>query len=236
MLRARDAMDRDYALPLDVAELAAVACVSRGALHPQRSRRRSARHRTATSSVAASSERCTSCARPTAPSPTSAWRSGSRASGTFSRTFTRHRRRDHRRSSATADRCRVCRRASSRRGRDRAVSEKRPDRARPYDQRHVTDASAVPSSFVLDQDEALDFYVNKLGLEVATDRRPRVHALAHGARPRRPGPRDPARAARARRSMDDATAAQVRGARHQGRGGRRAVPHHRRRPRHLRDR
>ena len=28
MLRARDAMDRDYALPLDVAELSAVACVS----------------------------------------------------------------------------------------------------------------------------------------------------------------------------------------------------------------
>ena len=28
MLRARDAMDRDYALPLDVANLAAVACVS----------------------------------------------------------------------------------------------------------------------------------------------------------------------------------------------------------------
>ena len=28
MLRARDAMDRDYALPLDVSNLAAVACVS----------------------------------------------------------------------------------------------------------------------------------------------------------------------------------------------------------------
>jgi AraC-like DNA-binding protein len=28
MLRARDAMDRDYSLPLDVARLAAVACVS----------------------------------------------------------------------------------------------------------------------------------------------------------------------------------------------------------------
>jgi AraC-like DNA-binding protein len=28
MLRARDAMDRDYALPLDVANLASVACVS----------------------------------------------------------------------------------------------------------------------------------------------------------------------------------------------------------------
>ena len=29
MLRARDAMDRDYAQPLDVAKLASVACVSR---------------------------------------------------------------------------------------------------------------------------------------------------------------------------------------------------------------
>jgi AraC-like DNA-binding protein len=29
MLRARDAMDRDYALPLDVPELASVACVSK---------------------------------------------------------------------------------------------------------------------------------------------------------------------------------------------------------------
>jgi AraC-like DNA-binding protein len=30
MLRARDAMDRDYALPLDVPKLASIACVSEG--------------------------------------------------------------------------------------------------------------------------------------------------------------------------------------------------------------
>ena len=62
---------------------------------------------------------------------------------------------------------------------------------------------------MLDQDEALDFYVGKLGLEVNTRRRPRLHALAHRQRARRPDreillerPGPPA--------MDDATAAQVR--------------------------
>ena len=55
--------------------------------------------------------------------------------------------------------------------------------------------------YVLDQDEALDFYVGKLGIEVARDVDLGCHALAHGPRARRRRA-DPARApgpARARR-------------------------------------
>ena len=73
--------------------------------------------------------------------------------------------------------------------------------------------------FVLDQDEALDFYVGKLGLEVAHRRGPRLHALADRQRPRRPGreillerPGPPAHGRRP-------TAEQVRELRHQGRRG-----------------
>jgi transcriptional regulator GlxA family with amidase domain len=65
MLRVRDAMDRTYAEPLDIPALARIACLS--PTHLIRTfRATSARPRTATSSVVASSGRCTCCAPRTA--------------------------------------------------------------------------------------------------------------------------------------------------------------------------
>ena len=54
----------------------------------------------------------------------------------------------------------------------------------------------VASIYVLDKDEALDFYVNKLGLEIGSDFTPGRLPLADGPRPRPQGRRDLARAAR----------------------------------------
>jgi len=42
----------------------------------------------------------------------------------------------------------------------------------------MLNALLISSIYVLDQDQALDFYVGKLGLEVNTDQEPGVHALA----------------------------------------------------------
>ena len=87
--------------------------------------------------------------------------------------------------------------------------------------------------YVLDQDEALDFYVNTLGLEVAADL---DLGFMRWLTVRVPG--DPAREILLERPgppvMDDATAAQVRELADQGRGGRRSVLHRRRRARHVR--
>jgi catechol 2,3-dioxygenase-like lactoylglutathione lyase family enzyme len=67
----------------------------------------------------------------------------------------------------------------------------------------------LSSVFVLDQDEALDFYVHKLGLEVGTDQDLGFTAVAEV---RVPG--DPSRQLLLERpgppAMDEATAAQVR--------------------------
>ena len=67
MLRARDAMDRSYAQPLDIAGAGADRASSPRRTSSARSGRRSARRRTATCSAGASSGRCSCCARPTAP-------------------------------------------------------------------------------------------------------------------------------------------------------------------------
>src|SRR3954447_11753761 len=93
---------------------------------------------------------------------------------------------------------------------------------------------SITSLYVLDQDQALDFYVGKLGLEVHTDAdlgfmrwltinvpgQPdreilleRPGGAPHGRRDRRPGA----------------------GAAHQGRDGRHPVLHHRRLPEDVRD-
>src|SRR5690606_12277379 len=63
---------------------------------------------------------------------------------------------------------RRCRPASPWRGPDRAVSEKR---ARPTGHSVGPMFNAISHSaiYVLDQDEALNFYVGKLGLEVGAD-------------------------------------------------------------------
>ena len=91
----------------------------------------------------------------------------------------------------------------------------------------------VSQIFVLDQDEALDFYVGKLGLEVHTDvdlgfmRWLTVNVPGHPERVillERPGPP----------SMDEATAAQVRELRQQGRDGRLGRLRDRRLPQDLR--
>ena len=56
---------------------------------------------------------------------------------------------------------------------------------------------AISQIFVLDQDEALDFYVGKLGLEVATDVDLGFMRWLTVRVPGDPAPRDPARASRA---------------------------------------
>ena len=87
--------------------------------------------------------------------------------------------------------------------------------------------------FVLDQDEALDFYVNTLGLEVAADQ---DLGFMRWLTVRVPG--DRAREILLERPgapvMDDATAAQVRELLTKGAMGGCAVLHHRRRARHVR--
>jgi AraC-like DNA-binding protein len=66
MLRARDAMDRAFALPLDVPALARIAHVS-SAHFSREFRETSARRRTATCSGAGSSVRWSSYAKPIVP-------------------------------------------------------------------------------------------------------------------------------------------------------------------------
>ena len=61
------------------------------------------------------------------------------------------------------------------------------------------DAISRSQIFVLDQDEALDFYTNKLGLELALDLDLGFMRWLTVRVPGDPGPRDPPRAARARR-------------------------------------
>ena len=166
MLRARDAMDRDFAQPLDVRRLSKIAHVSGAhfirsfkATFGETPHRYLQRRRI---------ERAMYLLRTTDRSVTDICMDVGFASlGTFSRTFTTSWARRRQRSAVGA-RCRRCRRASSRRGRDRAVSEKRPEGG-PRTVARMYQAISRSSVFVLDQDEAVDFYVNKLGLEVSTD-------------------------------------------------------------------
>ena len=116
---------------------------------------------------AGSSGRCLFCGRATGASPTCAWRSGSRP-----RHLQPHLPRGRGRDALAVPRPRAAaRRAVVLRegvGDDRAVSEKPPDRVVPTISSMLQSISRS-QLFVLDQDEALDFYVNTLGLEVAAD-------------------------------------------------------------------
>ena len=88
--------------------------------------------------------------------------------------------------------------------------------------------------FVLDQDEALDFYVGKLGLEVRTDVDLGFMRWLTVGVPGDAGPRDPARDAR---PAGDGRGHRRAGPRagHQGRDRRLDRLHHRRLPQDLRD-
>src|ERR1700750_3077908 len=129
--------------------------------------RPSVRLRIATYSAGVSSARCSCSARATARSPRSASTWASRAwarSAARSATSSAARRRR----TATAPRLTMHRRALGWRGRDRAVLEK-PTDARASSVARMLNHINISGVFVLDQDEALDFYVNKLGLEVSND-------------------------------------------------------------------
>ena len=167
MLRARDAMDRDYAQPLDIPTLARIAQVSEA--HFIRTfRPRSARRRTATCSGAASSGRCSCCARPTGSVTDICFDVGFGSLGTFSRTF-----RDDRRRVADAYRRRgpTCHPGADllHDGVDATEQFWRSAAGRAGSVTRMFNAITHSAIYVLDQDEALDFYVGKLGLEVNAD-------------------------------------------------------------------
>ena len=91
----------------------------------------------------------------------------------------------------------------------------------------------VASIYVLDKDEALDFYVNKLGLEKGNDVRQGDYRWLTVRVPGRAGHRDLAGAAGPAAARRGHRGAAPR-AHHQGRAGRPRL-HHRRRPRPVRD-
>ena len=161
--------------------------------------RRSARRRTATCSAAGSSARCSCCARPTAASPTSASTSASpasaRSAGRSATIVGESPTRVPRSAPTVAAGADVLRDGA---GRDRAVSEKRGGgRARLASAAMLNAHHASRTIYVLDQDEALDFYVGKLGLEVNTDVDLGFMRWLTVSVPGRARPRDPAREARA---------------------------------------
>ena len=167
MLRARDAMDRAYAQPLDIPALARIAHVSEAhfirtfrATFGETPHRYLQRRRV---------ERAMFLLRETDRSVTEiCLEVGFGSLGTFSRTFREivgGSPRTYRRDAADL---RACRRASRWRGRrpssfGEAYGAPRTS-VRPMFT-HITHSQI----YVLDQDEALDFYVGKLGLEVNAD-------------------------------------------------------------------
>ena len=218
LLRARDMIDRRYAEPLDVAALARVAHVS-AATSPAGSAPCSARRRTATSSGGGSSGRWRSCARPTVrhrdlprgrlPQPRHLQPHFARVVGE-SPTAYRERTAATRRAVGQHVPPASRRRFGGRSGRPAEEQLRRSGASREaLASQSCSDTSPTPRFIVLDQDEALEFYVGKLGMVVATDADLGRHALPHRhpAR-RRPPPADlaPPRSAVTRR----ATAEQVR--------------------------
>ena len=207
MLRARDAMDRDYAKPLDIPTLAQIAYVSEAHFirvfratfgetpHRYLQRRRVERAMFLLSETDRSvTEICFDV--------------GFASLGTFSRTFT-----DIVGEPPTTYRWR----AADLRAVPACFAKAwtRPSSFGEAGHGACTSLARMPNTithtqvYVLDQDEALDFYVGKLGLRAEHRRRPRLHALADGqlpwsARPQllleKPGP--PAH--------DEATAEQIR--------------------------
>ena len=171
--------------------------------------------------------------RPSAASPTSAWRSGSPVSAPSagrSRDIVGESPSAFRRSGPDARGADVLRQGVDATEQfRRSVADDRPRTV-------VRMYNAITRSqiFVLDQDEALDFYVDKLGLEVNTDQ---DLGFMRWLTVRVPG--DPVREILLERpgppAMDEATAAQVRELVTKGAMGGWLVLHHRRRPEDLRD-
>ena len=188
MLRARDTMDRAFARPLDVPALARIAHVSPAHFSRQfRATFGETPHRYLQRRRV---ERAMELLRETERSVTEVCLDvGFNSLGTFSRTF-----RDVVGESPSAYRLRFAarRRGVARAGvlgdgldatrglvsRKRAVSEKRRRLARVYRDAMLTRISHT-FIYVLDQDEALDFYVGKLGMVVNTDADLGTDALAH---------------------------------------------------------
>ena len=176
MLRARDAMDRAYAEPLDIPPLASIAVVSEAhfirtfrSVFGETPHRYLQRRRV---------ERAMFLLRTTdRPVTDICFETGFGSLGHVQPDVLGHRRGVAERATAGAASCTRCRPASRWRGPDRArtptpkraVPEKRsaPAPFRTVDT--MITSLAISQIFVLDQDEALDFYVGKLGLEVATD-------------------------------------------------------------------
>ncbi len=168
MLRARDAMDRDYAKPLDIPTLARIAFVSEAhfirtfrATFGETPHRYLQRRRV---------ERAMFLLRETDLSVTEICLEVGFAQP---RQLRPDLPRDRGRIAddvplARRPTCARCRRASRKRGRDRAVLEKPASGPRASVRRMLTQITHS-QVYVLDQDEALDFYVGKLGLEVNTD-------------------------------------------------------------------
>ena len=168
MLRARDAMDRDYAKALDIPTLARIAYVSEAhfirtfrATFGETPHRYLQRRRV---------ERAMFLLRETDLSVSEiCLEVGFASLGTFGRTF-----REIVGESPTAYRLRRGRPARGPRvlrqgvDADRAVLEKRAGAPRASVSSMLTQITHS-QIYVLDQDEALDFYVGKLGLEVNTD-------------------------------------------------------------------
>ena len=180
LLRARDAMDLTYGRPLDIATLAARRLRVRGALHPRVSRRPSARRRIATCSAGASNERSI-LLRCTDRSVTDICLDvGFTSLGTFSKTFhaivgeitdastgSEARRR---RSNVFRDGLDETEQFWRRRPTDRTDSVRTAVTAfRQGNPSHMLSSLRISQIYVLDQDQAVDFYVGKLGLEINTD-------------------------------------------------------------------
>ena len=168
MLRARDAMDRDYAQPLDIATLAKIAMVSEAhfirtfrATFGETPHRYLQRRRV---------ERAMFLLRETDRTVTEiCFDVGFASLGTFTRTFT----------AIVGDPPTTYRWRAERPARGAGVLRQGVDATEQFRRSQVSGpantfvpmltSTKISQAYVLDQDQALDFYVGKLGMEVRTD-------------------------------------------------------------------
>ena len=170
LLRARDAMDRPYAEPLDVPTLARDRARLGGALHPHvpGDVRRDAAPLPAAAAGRAGD--VPAARRPTGSVTDICMDVGFTSLGTFSRTF-----RDivGESPSGLPGAAGRCRRVPTCFAMAWTATEQfwrsAGGGALASVRRHVRPRLTITQIYVLDQDEALDFYVGKLGLEVNTD-------------------------------------------------------------------
>ena len=170
LLRARDAMDRAYAQPLDVAVAGADRARLRGALHPDvpRDVRRDAAPLPAAPPGRA---RDVPAARDRPQRHRDLPRRRLQQPGHVQPHVPRRSSASRRPPTARASPPAAPSRPASRWRGPRPSSFGEADRARAASSvaLHARTRSPTPTIYVLDQDEALDFYVGKLGLEVHTD-------------------------------------------------------------------